>query len=662
MAQEKPRLSNYDHHFIPSILGIRDSAILNKVGVEELYKEDLRHRYSNFWSRFAGIEPKIGSDQFVAANFLKDALNEQRLSHETFLADKLDEGSRIQREATQEATQMICGTFKEGVNQICNNLDVINNTNEKGFNTLNETTERGFNTLNNTLQDGFYDINDTLQNTNTILNAIGNVVDMGMSSLLRELQLSNRLHENMTNVLSNVAYLSSLPEKQKQKAYFIGEGLRYCAAARSSDDKCYIKALDQFQKANEQDENDYLPYYQMGYIHLNTEHNLDFKKAEYYFEKAIEELEPIVRTKTTPKSIYLLSDPTKNYDKIDQRIFVNSLIDCLVSQSICAFMQDKKVEAVALAEKAHNLDKKRINNILFLAELYTKSSDVRKAVIMLENMITMNTVNMIHLINEPELLKFSEIRNIYESKFNSLKSKVSELQHKFIQSSIPNGYSSKILSDISKKINNGNYFSLLEVDEELTKNTYVAHNLKLGGMSKAEKEFWDYLSPMKLESFIQQEIKSITQIPIIQQKLDDAQRKAIAYEKTRRELQAKALEDARKQAEIERIRKEEEKTAKEAAERKERKERDDRYKRYETDKEEKFKKAKRKSYILNLTVTLVLYLIVSSIASFIGSIFPKEFEAFLQLVVLVVAIFFAWMLISSDIRTARDSIYGRKED
>ena len=231
----KPRLSLLDTFAYKGIWGSNKKAnLLDKYSIENLYKEELRYRNSNFWTHFNNKTVKLGSDQFVAAMYLKDTMVEQREQHEEFMSNLTDTSDRRNIEAIAYSTNLVCGTFEKGVDTLSKNLVGIHTSIDKGFNQLDERL--------GDISEELSGVSYQLGEISLDLKEIASILDSGFSDLVSHQKATNVQLANLNSVMNDVALFSTIPDVQKEKAYALLEGLRYMAAVKESNDKSFDKA------------------------------------------------------------------------------------------------------------------------------------------------------------------------------------------------------------------------------------------------------------------------------------------------------------------------------------------------------------------------------------------------------------------------------------
>lgn len=145
--------------------------------------------------------------------------------------------------------------------------------------------------MNNNLIDGFDevtsllgDVNYNLSELDSELNHISGILDWGFNTLIENQRINNIL-------MMNIAGLLKIPEFEKERIYYIEEGLKYLRNALFDID-LYSYAEESFKQALLRKSTDFFTLFRLGLIHLFSPQHIDFIKAKDYLEKSIKFLKP----------------------------------------------------------------------------------------------------------------------------------------------------------------------------------------------------------------------------------------------------------------------------------------------------------------------------------------------------------------------------------
>lgn len=142
-----------------------------------------------------------------------------------------------------------------------------------------------------TLEDGFREVSQHLQEVNCNISelrgeisAMASMLDWKLSLMIEEQRLTNQL-------LGQVVQLLRIPDSQKQRAYYIEQGLKYLknALREGIDSTFFADALEGFRAAEQIERKDYITLNRIGQIHLYSRQHMNIAIAEDYFLKSARE-------------------------------------------------------------------------------------------------------------------------------------------------------------------------------------------------------------------------------------------------------------------------------------------------------------------------------------------------------------------------------------
>lgn len=128
---------------------------------------------------------------------------------------------------------------------------------------------------------GAAQIVDARRNTERVTDAImnlGEALDERLGILIDQLNVSNLL-------ALNIAELLRVPDFQKERIYYLEQGLKHYSNARV-DPSFMEDALISLQKAEEREPTDYIVLHRIGMIFLYSKDHSDLSRAEQYFLRA----------------------------------------------------------------------------------------------------------------------------------------------------------------------------------------------------------------------------------------------------------------------------------------------------------------------------------------------------------------------------------------
>ena len=288
--------------------------------------------------------------------------------------DTIQSASKEQVAAMQQSTTAICGTLERGFAQVTEQLGEVNWR-------LNE-------------------INESLGDLHSML-------DWKTDLMIEELKISNMY-------MGNIARLLQIPDSQKQRAYYVEQGLVYLKNAIEEGTKSgfYTDAVDEFQKAKTIEEKDFFTLHRLGLIHLSSINHIDIQKAENYFATSARYAKAFGAAQPVNTQTVLRSNGGQNYDKAFTK---NTLYDeastSFVYASRCCYILQKFAEGIAYAEEALRIAPHNPEAGLQLAKMLSVSGDPTKAAEVLEQVIEINRYYSVKAITDQDLISRSQIQD-----------------------------------------------------------------------------------------------------------------------------------------------------------------------------------------------------------------------------------------------------------
>lgn len=228
---------------------------------------------------------------------------------------------------------------------------IIQESNNQVADAINETA----NAVCGTLEDGFSLIDSQLQNIDYTLNGIrselGNIselLDWNFSIIIAEHRISNML-------LGNIAELLRIPDIQKERQYYVEQGLKFFRNAVFDDD-FFNEALSNLLKAETIEPTDYFILHHIGLIYLNSMKHLDILKAESYFSRAAKYSYVELNNNATTSHDILKLKANNNFE--DQFSIENIKLQTAESFMYigrCKYIQGNMNEAIEYCNKSYSL-------------------------------------------------------------------------------------------------------------------------------------------------------------------------------------------------------------------------------------------------------------------------------------------------------------------
>jgi hypothetical protein len=205
--------------------------------------------------------------------------------------------------------------------------------------------DAGFSEVGQYLQD----INCNISELRGEINAMAAMLDWKLSLLIEEQRLTNQL-------LGHIAQLLRIPDSQKQRVYYIEQGLKYFknASLEGIDSTFYTDALEGFKEAECIEHKDYITLNYIGQIHLYSQQYMDFPLAEQYFLKSAREAfaESNVGGTTTSTGFRPGSHQSLIYDASS---FKAATAEAYLYAGRACYLQQKLPAAIEYAAKAYNM-------------------------------------------------------------------------------------------------------------------------------------------------------------------------------------------------------------------------------------------------------------------------------------------------------------------
>lgn len=223
-------------------------------------------------------------------------------------------------------------------------MDVASDEQRKAFKQVCGTLEEGFKEVSQHLKT----IDFNISGLRGEINEMASMLDWKLSLLIEEQKLTNLF-------LKKITHLLRIPESQKQRVYYIEEGLKYLKSAmlESVESSFYDQAHDSFEKAAEIAK-DFFTLNKLGQIHLYSKKYYDPATAEYYFLQSAREAfaESNVGGTTTSKHL----QPNGNLSLIyNNDPFKAALAEAYVYAGRACYLQENFSFASKLAGEAYNL-------------------------------------------------------------------------------------------------------------------------------------------------------------------------------------------------------------------------------------------------------------------------------------------------------------------
>jgi len=314
-------------------------------------KEDIVSQWIDYKQERSHVKDIVKS-QNATQQVIQEQLN--------FVRDSIASASTEQVSAIQESTSAVCGTLENGFSLIDSQLKYID------FN-LNE-------------------IKSELSN-------IASILDWNFSMLIAEQKISNLL-------MGNVAELLRIPDIQKERQYFVEQGLKFLKNS-AFDEDFFEDSLLNLKKAEHIEPTDYFILHHIGLIYLNSPKHIDLPLAEVYFKKSAKySVAETLNGSSITRDIIKLN-PSRFFDK---QISVDSIklqaAESYLYAGRCCYIQGKMTEATELAKKALELVPELLEAAYLQAKSLSSQGDIEHALKIMDSVIDKNRFYAVKMLSD----------------------------------------------------------------------------------------------------------------------------------------------------------------------------------------------------------------------------------------------------------------------
>jgi len=343
------------------------------------------------------------------------------VSHQTKeINDTIHSASNEQIAAIQNSTSAICGTL-----------------------------ESGFDLLSDNLQDISYSINDLRSE----INAMAAMLDWKLSLLIEQQKITNLL-------LGNIAVLLRIPDIQKERQYYIEQGMKFLKNAIFDSD-FYDDSLNNLLKAEKIEPTDYFVLHRIGLIYMYSPKHLELIKAEEYFRKAIKYSVAESFTGASLSNNLLANDV--NEDLLSQGPTVETIkvqaAESYLFASRSCYIQGKLNEAVDFAGKGYILVPQFVEAGFTLAKALAANKNETQAAVVLEKVINADRYYSLKALSDFDLCTKPSIQTLLVKLQREASEKAKSILLDCKKKIISGSNSSEYLQKIEHLINRNNYLA-----------------------------------------------------------------------------------------------------------------------------------------------------------------------------------------------------------
>ena len=371
---------------------------------------------------------------------------------------------------------------------LVHNIDDIVKTQTAEYNnTLREVSEQQAEIMRasteaicGTISDGLADVTDGLNRIDNSIYSLTNLLDSHLKTIIDELKYNNLLSQN-------IALLLREPDSEKVRQKNIEKGLKSLNDSFRNPfffDDALLFLKDTIDRKEGGDHTDYFVLHKLGLIYLYSQAHVNFETAINYFNTAATYSEADTHHDAKRLANILRSDVTKSLSgqnpTVDNIKYLTG--ESLMQISIAYYIQGKLPDSIKYAERAFKIAPTLLEAGFTLAKSLAASgqndraAEVLKPVIQQDAMYSIKTLNDRDLATKPEILQMNEELRM-EEKNNSLAlvEKSSQLKAKAINEwKIMESNLSKDFNELCKNIetargfmNKDNYLSYLKAKKHL---------------------------------------------------------------------------------------------------------------------------------------------------------------------------------------------------
>lgn len=361
-------------------------------------------------------------------SYVKDIVKSQNATQQViqeqlfFVRDSIASASAEQVSAIKESTSAVCGTL-----------------------------ENGFSLINSQLK--YIDFN--LSEIKSELSNIASILDWNFSILIAEQKIANLL-------MGNIAELLRIPDIQKERQYFVEQGLKFLQNS-AFDEFFFEDSLLNLKKAENIEPTDYFILHHIGLIYLNSPKHIDLLLAEQYFRKSAKySFAETLRGSSITRDIIKL----KPSFFFEEQISVDSIklqaAESYLYAGRCCYIQGKMTEAVELAKKGLELVPELLEAAYLQAKSLSSQGNVESALKIMDWVIDKNRFYAVKMLSDLDFSTKKETSILLKQKKDELiikaKNKLEEIDKLIMEHSDAHD----LLIKAKKLVENNNYLSAIE--------------------------------------------------------------------------------------------------------------------------------------------------------------------------------------------------------
>lgn len=267
-----------------------------------------------------------------------------------------------------------------------------------------ESVESGFDMMS----EHFSDLKINLTEINSELAKIAALLHWGFARIVEQQRITNML-------LGNIAILLKIPEVQKERQYYLEQGIKFMKNSFFDND-FYDDALNNLLKAESIETSDYFTLHKIGVVYLYSTKHKNLGSAETYFKKAAKYA--VVETNSgAAVTQNFLSGDMNEYMPLQVPAIPAIKIQAAESYHLAAvscFLQNKFDEAATLAGQAYSLAPAMLDAGLTQVQALCAANRTREGVIILKTLIEKDRFITLRVLPDSNLMRKTEVKNLLE--------------------------------------------------------------------------------------------------------------------------------------------------------------------------------------------------------------------------------------------------------
>ncbi len=343
---------------------------------------------------------------------------------------------------------------------------VIQNSSEDQIKAIGQSTNAICGTLNwgfSLLSENLSEISFGIDSLRSEVNNMASMLDWKLSLVIEQQNISNLL-------LGNIAELLRIPDIQKERQYYIEQGLKFLNNAIFDKD-FFEDALKNLLKAEIIEPTDFFTLHRIGIIHLNSIQHLDLELATKYFKKAAKYAVAETNIGTIGTHNHLESDLFLHFNgqkiSIDKKKIQAAESFLLAGRS--TYLQENYNESAELSENAFKL-------VPQLAEAgYTQSKALvankmeEKAVEVLKKVIEVDRFYTLKIVCDPELATNTSVISYLNILSNDTNTRANAMFEICKKNQIKGSTATTYMIEIKNLLLKNNFLSAMKAIDLITK-------------------------------------------------------------------------------------------------------------------------------------------------------------------------------------------------